>query len=143
MNVDDNIPFIQCHFLERLVPQDAGIVDQDIDRAKFIDGGLDDPFCPLPIRDRVLVGNRGAASRTDFLHNHISSIALTGTIDGAPKIIDHNLGAKSGQLERMLLAESTTRTGDYRNLSFKAHFQSPVFNRCFCIPTTFLGHPER
>jgi hypothetical protein len=44
MHQRHQVPILVRHVLERLVPQDTRIVDQDVHGAKGIDGGLDNLF---------------------------------------------------------------------------------------------------
>jgi len=42
VNLHDQVPVVVLHVLEADVPEDTGIVDQDIDSAKCLDGRVDD-----------------------------------------------------------------------------------------------------
>jgi len=53
--------------VERLVPQDAGVVDDDVDRAELVEGRLDDGLAALGGGDAVRVGDGDAAEVVDLL----------------------------------------------------------------------------
>jgi uncharacterized protein YfiM (DUF2279 family) len=61
-------------FCERDVAQDAGVVDEDVDRPNASIGGLDDGVAVL---DRVVVGDRGAAGGLDLVDDLVGGRALT------------------------------------------------------------------
>jgi hypothetical protein len=63
MNLHDEVPIIIFHVLEADIPQDAGVVEEDIDTTEGIDGGLNNAFAIL---DTVIVGYGLAASILNF-----------------------------------------------------------------------------
>ena len=65
------VPVLIFHVLEADIAQDAGIVDEDIDPAKVLDGSLNDLVAVL---DRVVVGDGLAASRCDLLDNLVGGL---------------------------------------------------------------------
>ena len=65
------VPVLVFHVLEADVAQDAGIVDEDIDPAKGLDGSLDDFVAVL---DRVVVCDGLAASGCDLLDNLVCGL---------------------------------------------------------------------
>ena len=44
VNIDDNVPIVQIHFFEGLVPQNASVIDQDVNGSEFCDSVIDDAF---------------------------------------------------------------------------------------------------
>ncbi len=71
VDLHNEIPVLVCEVLEADVMEDTGIVDEDIDAAKGVDGGVDDLVAKL---DAVVVGNGLAASGLDFVDDDISSL---------------------------------------------------------------------
>ena len=65
----EEVPIIRRHLLKACVPENPGVVDDNIDRAKGVERGLDNP---VAILDRVMVGNRLAAESLDLRHDGIS-----------------------------------------------------------------------
>jgi len=53
MDVQHREPLLRLHLVEHRVPQDAGIVDHDVELAEAVDGGADDALRRVPVRDRV------------------------------------------------------------------------------------------
>jgi hypothetical protein len=64
VNLHDQVPIVVLHVLEADISEDSGIVDQDVDSAKGLDGSVDDLFT---IFDRVVVGNGLASSCLDLV----------------------------------------------------------------------------
>jgi hypothetical protein len=71
VDVVDEVPVGLLHVLEADIAQNAGIVDEDVDAAKGVNGRLDDVFAIL---DRVVVGDRLAACRADLLDDFICGL---------------------------------------------------------------------
>lgn len=71
MNLHDQVPVLVLHVLEGDISQDTGIVNQDINAAKSLDGSLDDL---LAVLDAVVIGNGIAALGLDFLDDDISGL---------------------------------------------------------------------
>jgi len=71
MHCLDQIPVLILHVLEADIPQDTGVIYQNIDATEVIDGGLDDGFTVL---HAVVVGNSLAALGADFLDDGIGSL---------------------------------------------------------------------
>lgn len=73
MHLHDQIPVIIFHVLEADIAQDAGIVDENVDPAKSLDGCLDDL---LAILHRVIVGDGFAACGLDLIDDYIRSLGM-------------------------------------------------------------------
>lgn len=71
MDVHDQVPVLILHVLEADISQDTGIVQQDIDSAKVLDGSLDDL---VAIGDTVVVCDGFTARGLDFLNDNICSL---------------------------------------------------------------------
>lgn len=71
MHGHNQIPVLVAHVLEGDVSQDTGIVDQDVNAAVILDGGLDDA---VAILDAVIVGYCFAACGFDFVDDDICSL---------------------------------------------------------------------
>ena len=59
---NDSVELLGAVFIQRVGSQHTGIIYQDIETTECIDRLLDDAACPFKIRDRLIVGNRLAAS---------------------------------------------------------------------------------
>jgi hypothetical protein len=71
VDIDDEVPVLVGQVLEGDITQDTGVVDEDINAAEGLDGGLDDL---LALGDRVVVGNGLAASGLDLVDNNIGCL---------------------------------------------------------------------
>lgn len=71
VNLVNEIPVSVRQVLEGNVAENAGIVDDNVDRAKGLDGRLDNLFAKL---DRVVVCDSLAASLDDLVNDEISSL---------------------------------------------------------------------
>ena len=58
VDLDDGVPLLLGHVGQHPVPQDAGVVDHDVEVAEALDGGVDEALRALPGRDVVAVGHR-------------------------------------------------------------------------------------
>jgi hypothetical protein len=126
VHVHHQIPVRQRHVLEALVPQDAGIVDQDVHGAELCDRIVDDGLRTFRGGHRGLVGDGDAASVANLRHGTVGHVAGAGAITGSTQIVHHHLRAARGELQRMGLAQAPACTGDNHHFIFEiAHLRSP------------------
>lgn len=71
MDLHDQVPILVLEVLEANVTENTGIVDEDIDSAKGLDGGLDNG---LAILDGIVVGHGLAASSLDLVYDNIGGL---------------------------------------------------------------------
>lgn len=71
MDLHDQVPVGVLHVLEADVSENSGIVDQDVDSAKGLDGRVDDLVTVL---DRVVVGDGLASGSLDLLDYYIRGL---------------------------------------------------------------------
>ena len=73
-NVDfvNEFPVCLLHVLEADITENTGVVDENIDAAKGIDGRLDDG---LSVLDRIVVGDGLAASGADLIDDLVCSLS--------------------------------------------------------------------
>ncbi len=69
MGVDHRRLQLGRHVVKRLVAQDAGVVNHDVDLAVGVDRGLHDAFAAFGCAHRVVVRHRLAARRLDLAHD--------------------------------------------------------------------------
>ena len=114
----NQIPVVFGHLVEAFVPQDAGIVDDDVDAAEIVHRGLDDL---VAIGNGIVVGNGFATGSNDFVHHQISgSFAGAFTKSAATQVVDHDLGTAAGEFQCMALAQSVAGAGDDNHAIIKA-----------------------
>ena len=83
MNVHHNIPIIQRHFFEGLIPQNTRIVNENVYGAKLTNSIIDNALRPGAIRDRRFISNRDAAGCFNLRNNLISRVTCPATISAA------------------------------------------------------------
>jgi hypothetical protein len=71
VNAVNKIPVGILHVLEANIPENTGVVEQNIDTAEVLDGRLNDG---LTVLDTVVVGNRLAAGGADLLNDDICGL---------------------------------------------------------------------
>ena len=104
---------VDAHVVEDHVAQDAGIVDDAVEPAEMIDRRLHDLAGGDRFRDRLEIGDRGAAALLDFLDHFLGGRgAVARAVGGAAGIVDHDLGALGGAQQRDLAADAAARAGD-------------------------------
>ncbi len=69
MNGDDGVPLGLLHSRDEGVPQDARIVDHDVEAAELTDGLLHQAFRPVSVGDVLGVGHRTAARGDNLVNN--------------------------------------------------------------------------
>jgi hypothetical protein len=72
MHIDDQIPILVLHVPEADIPQDAGIVDQNVNASEGLNGSLDDE---LAVQDVVIIRNGVASGGLDLVDNDIGSLS--------------------------------------------------------------------
>ena len=118
VDVDDRIEELGVHVAERLVAQDPGVVDHDVDTTEGVDGGLDDRRAALWRGDGVAIGDRLATRRRDFVDDELGRADICAcAVDRPAEVVDHHEGASRREEEGVLLAEAAAGTGDDRNLA--------------------------
>ena len=86
-------------------PQDAGVVDQDVDAAEMVQCQLHHGLGVGPAAHVAGIGNGMAPGRDDFpRHGGGCSRVRSLAVHRATIIVDHHPGAKPGQGQRVLPA---------------------------------------
>ena len=106
------------HVAERLVAQDSGVVDDDVDTTEGVDRRLHDRRSALRGRHRVGVGDRLAAGRRDLVDDELGGADVgAGAVDRAAEVVDDDECAARGEQQGVLLAEAAAGAGDDRHLA--------------------------
>jgi hypothetical protein len=71
VDLEDQVPVLVLHVLEADIAQDTGVVDQDVDPAERLDGGVDNL---LAVLDAVVVGYCLAACGFDLVDDNICGL---------------------------------------------------------------------
>ncbi|MCY1530002.1 hypothetical protein D9M68_651750 [compost metagenome] len=113
VDADHGVEILDVHVHERLVAQDAGVVDQHVEPAERGDRGLDQPLGTLPVGHVVGVGHGLAAHRADLGHHF-----LRGAVHGAravgpgAQVVDDHLRALAREFQCVFAAEAAAGAGD-------------------------------
>ena len=73
MYIDNQVPIFVCQVLKTDIAQDTGIVDEDVNTSKCLDGGIDNL---ITIGDTVVVGYGFTACGFDLVDNYICGLVL-------------------------------------------------------------------
>ena len=71
MNLNDQVPVVVCHVFEADIPQNAGIVEEDVNPPKFLDSRIDDP---ITILDAVIIRNGLSACSSYLIYYHVCGL---------------------------------------------------------------------
>ena len=98
MHLHDDIEIVEGHLGERLVAEDASVIDEDVDLAERVDGGLDHVGGAHPVGDAVIVGDGLAAGLFDLVDDGVGRrVGAALAVGRDAGIIDDDLGAARGQ----------------------------------------------
>ena len=122
VNVEHRVDEVGSHVVERLVAQDACVVDDDVDLAERIDRGLHDCGAAFGGGNAVGVGNCLAARSADFVDDKVSgALVAAGAIDRTTEVVDHDEGATRRHQECMLAAKATACASNDCYLAVKSN----------------------
>src|SRR6185312_10987331 len=111
------VEVLDLHLGEALVAQDTGVRDQDVDAAPLAHHLVDHVRNARVIRDASAVGDRFTTGRRDLLHHCFGGGAVAArAVDRTAEVVDHDLRAAMGELERMRTAQTAAGPGDDGNL---------------------------
>ena len=128
VHVDHRIDHGRVHVVERLVPQDAGVVDQHVDPAEGVQGGLHDPLAAFRGRHAVAVGRRDATHGGDLLDHPVCGERRgTTAIQCGAGVVHQDAGPATSELEGMRAPEPATCPGDDGYTSVKAQIRHGHF----------------
>ncbi len=101
----------------------AGAVDQHIDAAEGVEGGLDDGPGAFGRGDAVQAGNGLAPGGADFVHQGVSG-AFVGRVAGHrdARVVDHDLRPARGEQQRIGPPEPAPAPGDHGDAIVEAQF---------------------
>jgi hypothetical protein len=98
--------------LVKLLSQDAGVVDQDVDAAPLFLGACDHLGHLLVFGHRPAVGDGFAAAGKNFLDDLLRRVRSPGAVARSTQIVDHDFGAAPSQFERIGAAQPTAGAGN-------------------------------
>ena len=113
------------HVLERLVPEDSGVVDDDVHLAERVDRRLHDGLAAFRGGHGVGVGHGLTAGRRDLVDHVLGRPRhRPRAIDGPPEVVDDDACASLCKDHRVLAAEAAAGTGDDREVAVESEFSS-------------------
>src|SRR5207253_10724880 len=106
-----------CHRAEHAGTQDGGLVADDAEPAVGLDGLVDDPLGAVVDGNIVVVGDGLAPAAANELGDLLGR-PLVGALAGdrAAQVVDDDLRALGGELERLAPADAVPGPGDDRHL---------------------------
>ena len=116
---DHRVPVRFLHAGDERIPQDAGIVDQDVESAELGDSLQHNAFRAAPGGDVLGAGDGGATGGGDLIR-YLACRAAVGAIAGvvATEVVDDDLGAFPGEQQCVFASDATACAGDHRNPAF-------------------------
>ena len=127
--------------------EDAGVVDEDVEAAEGIEGGLDDALGAGEGSDGVVVGDGRPAGVADGVHDLIGGVvgAIPLARDGSAEVVDDDLGALGGEEERLAAADAPAGAGDDRDAALESGApgvgHGASFMRVSCAVVARAGRP--
>ncbi|MCY1424535.1 hypothetical protein D9M71_402850 [compost metagenome] len=102
--VDDGVPLLFGHLLDHVIPGETGVVDDDVDAAEGVQGGLHATVAEVGGGHVTDAGDCIAAEGADF-RDHFIGRSLV-------EVVDHDLGAFFGKFQRDGAADAAAGTGN-------------------------------
>jgi hypothetical protein len=94
VNVDYSVPILFTHVDEFPIPQNSGVVDEDVQLSERRDGLVYQPLRSIPQRHVVAVGGCLPAHTPDFVYDPLCrSVVSTRSLTVAAKIVDYDSGS--------------------------------------------------
>ncbi len=108
VDVDDETEVGEVHLGEAPVAQDAGVVDEDVDPAPFLERRPDHLLHRVRVGHRRAAGDRLAAGGADLLGDGVrrGRRRAAVAVDHAAEIVDHHRRATRRECERVPATES-------------------------------------
>ena len=123
MHVEDGLEVVHLDLGERLVAQNPGIVNQDVDPAERLERGVHDVLRAIRGRHAVVVRGGVAAGCLDLGHHLVGGGAVSAApVGGTAEIVHDDLCSLPGQQQRVLPPQSRSGAGHHRH--------APIQSQC-------------
>ncbi len=120
MDIENRFPVFRIHFDKAFVPENAGVVDQNIHGAERIQCRFNDIFTAFRSGNTVIVGHGLTAGRLDLIDHFVRrSLVAAGSVPASAEIIDHDVGAPFGQIKSVNPAQAAPGPGYDRHFAVK------------------------
>jgi hypothetical protein len=111
VDAEDGVPLVFTGVGQHAIPDEAGVVDQNVQPAEGVDGGLDQVFRSLPVGHIITIDD-GFAAALIFSTTARAALALPGTVQRDADVVDHHQGTFGSEGTRVRLADAASRSGD-------------------------------
>jgi hypothetical protein len=110
---DHRVPLVLGHVEQHPVPQDASVVDENVEAAEDLDRLVDQSAGAVPVGDVVGVGDGDPARGLDLVHDGPGRAGV-GPAAGhrAAQVVDHDVGTLAGQLQGVSPPDAPAGAGD-------------------------------
>jgi hypothetical protein len=122
--VGSTYPVLLRHLRETDVTEDTGVIDQDVDAAVCVDGGLDNL---VALRHGVVI-SRGLASHGldlghDLIRRVVARACCAGIVHAAAQVVNNYFGAARAEQERVRTPKpvSSARNDHHLPIESKSH----------------------
>ncbi len=117
---EDRVEILLAHVEDHAVAKDAGVVHHDVELAEVVQRALDDALGGFEIANALEIRDRLAAEAADLLDHVLGwRTRLTGAVEVAAEIVDHDLGPLFGQQQRFFAANTASGACNDRDLPIK------------------------
>ena len=127
VDADDVVPVGLVHVEAHLVPQDPGVVDQDVELAPGVDGLGHQALGARPGAHVVGVEGGLAPGGDDVVDRLLGGVDVRcpRPCAAAPDVVDDDLGALGGEEQRLLASDAPPCAGDDGDLAVEhAHLET-------------------
>ncbi len=111
------VEVLDAHVEDRVVTDDARVVDEDVEAAELIDGLRDHLACLVIVGHVRVVGCRLAAAGLDDVDGQVRVATRSLARDRPAQIVHDHGRAVLRQLQSVTAADAVPRSGDDRNLA--------------------------
>src|SRR5437016_2247040 len=116
VDADHGVEVLDAHVEDHAIAQDARVVDNDVDIAKLVDGGLKQVLRAVEVGDVIAVGDGLAAHLADKIDDFAGGAGrAAAAVELGADVVDDDLGTLSGEFEGVLAAEAAARARDNDN----------------------------
>ena len=112
VHTNHRVPLLLAHVGEHPVAQKSGVVDQNIQTAKGIDGGVDQVLGTVPVGDIITIGDGFATGSLDLLDHFLSGAGASRSIQAHTDVIDDHPGAFGRERQRVRTSDAPACTGN-------------------------------
>ncbi len=117
VDADDEVEVLLAHVEEHPVPQEPGVVHQDVELPEPVDRRLHEAERVVPVGDVAVVGHRFAAGGRDLVHHGVGGALLLFSLQGAAVVVDDDAGSEEGELEGLGPSQPAPGPGHDRDLA--------------------------